>query len=318
MRPRHLTSAAFALALAASTLTATVLSTSPASASRAAAAPGIRAKLVKGGLNDPAGFTFTPKGWIYYAERGTGEIHVLNPSTGRDHLFFTVSGVDGAGERGALGVALDPSWPRTPFVYVYATRSAHGGLRNQVLRIRAKGGKGVGFRVIVQAPASSSPYHNGGRILFGPDGKLYVFIGDGHDSTNAQDRTANLQGKMLRIDPDGSVPADNPFAHNPIWSYGNRNSYGFTFDPKTHRLWQTENGPECNDEINVITKGENYGWGPNETCSGTSPGNTNNSGPPPGTVRRCSSAARSALPATPSATAAGSARGGKASSSSAA
>ena len=283
MRPRHLTSAALALALAASTLTATVLSASPAAASHAAAAaaPDVHAKLVKGGLNDPAGFTFTPKGWIYYAERGTGEIHVLNPSTGKGHLFFKVRGVNGSGERGALGVALDPSWPRAPFVYVYATRSTHGGLRNQVLRIRSKGGKGVGFRVIAQAPASSSPYHNGGRILFGRDGKLYVFIGDGHDSTNAQDRTANLQGKMLRINPDGSVPSDNPFAHSPIWSYGNRNSYGFTFDPKTHRLWQTENGPECNDEINVITKGGNFGWGPNETCSGTSPGNTNNSGPAP-------------------------------------
>ena len=111
MRPRHLTSAALALALAASTLTATVLSASPAAASHAAAAaaPDVHAKLVKGGLNDPAGFTFTPKGWIYYAERGTGEIHVLNPSTGKGHLFFKVRGVNGSGERGALGVALDPS-----------------------------------------------------------------------------------------------------------------------------------------------------------------------------------------------------------------
>lgn len=128
MRPRHLTSAALALALAASTLTATVLSTASAAASHAAAAaPGIHARLVKGGLNDPAGFTFTPKGWIYYAERGTGEIHVLNPSTGKGHLFFKVRGVNGSGERGALGVALDPSWPHKPYVYVYATRSARGG-----------------------------------------------------------------------------------------------------------------------------------------------------------------------------------------------
>jgi glucose/arabinose dehydrogenase len=209
-------------------------------------------------------------------------VSVLNPSTGATRPIFDISGVNGDGERGALGIALHPGWPVKPFVYVYVTRMAKGSLRNQVLRIRVKGGRGVGFRTILQTPASASPYHNGGRILFGPDGKLYVFVGDGHDSANAQDRTANLRGKMLRMNPDGSIPSDNPIKGTRIWSFGNRNSFGFTFDPQTDRLWETENGPACNDEINLIVKGGNFGWGANESCgSSATPTDTNNSGPVP-------------------------------------
>lgn len=137
------------------------------------------------------------------------------------------------------------------------------------------------MRVLVSQPASSSPYHNGGRILFGPDGMLYAIVGDGHDTSNSQDLTSNLRGKILRITPGGGVPSDNPIAGSRIFAFGIRNSFGFTFDPQTDRLWETENGPECNDEINLVGGGENFGWGTNETCSGNSPGNTNNSGPTP-------------------------------------
>ena len=121
-------------------------------------------------------------------------------------------------------------------------------------------------------PASN---HNGGRILFGPDGKLYVVIGDNAQPSNAQDRTANLRGKILRLNPDGSIPATNPFGTR-IWAYGIRNSIGFAFDPQGGHLWESENGPECNDEVNRIVRGGNHGWGPNESCP-----NTNNSGPTP-------------------------------------
>ena len=111
-------------------------------------------------------------------------------------------------------MAVHPAWPDQPFVYVYATRNAGGNLRNQIVRIRANnhGGawKGVGMKVLLSAPASNDPYHNGGRIEFGPDGRLYAIVGDGHDSTNAQDVTSNLRGKMLRLRTDGGVPADNP------------------------------------------------------------------------------------------------------------
>jgi len=234
---------------------------------------------VKTGLNGPAGFTFAPGGKIWYLERATGQVHVLNPRNHKDHRFFTITNVNGDGERGALGIALHPNWPKKPFVYVYVTRVDHGVLVNELIRIRAVNGKGRGFRVLFKWAVSGATNHNGGRILFGPDGKLYAVAGENADPANSQDLSANLRGKVLRINPDGTIPKGNP--HGRIWSYGLRNSFGFTFDPMTKRLWETENGPECNDEINLIVKGANFGWGPNENCSGTSPGDTNNSGPMP-------------------------------------
>jgi glucose/arabinose dehydrogenase len=240
----------------------------------------IAARPVVTGLNDPAAFTFLPGDRIVYLERGTGEIHVFDPGSRTDHRFFTISGVNGDGERGALGVAVHPGWPTRHSLYVYVTRRTGGHLRNQIVRVtRSK--RNTTMTVLVSTPASSSPYHNGGRILFGPDGMLYAIVGDGHDSSNAQDRTGDLRGKILRMRPDGSAPADNPIAGSRVFAFGIRNSFGFAFDQTTERLWETENGPECNDEINLIVPG-NFGWGPNEQCgSQPAPGDTNNSGPSP-------------------------------------
>jgi glucose/arabinose dehydrogenase len=275
MRLRHLLARITVGALVATTLSATV-GTSPATAGT-----GVAVQLVKGGLNDPSGFTFAPGGLIYYLERGTGEVRILNLTTHTDRLFFTISNVNGDGERGALGIALSPGWPQRSFVYVYVTRLVSGALRNQILRIRAKDGHGVSAHVIFQTSAVTVFYHNGGRILFGPGGNLYAMVGDGHTDANAQDLTGNPRGKILRMKPDGSVPKGNPIHGSRIWSFGHRNSFGFTFDPQTGSLWETENGPSCNDEVNLDVQDGNFGWGANENCSGTSPGDTNNSGPTP-------------------------------------
>lgn len=244
-----------------------------------ASAGTVRAVKVAGGLDGPAAFTFTPNGTIVYLERATGEVRLRNPKTGFDRRFFDIPGVNGQGERGALGVALHPRWPRKPFVYVYVTRSVAGTLRNQIVRIRERDGRGTGFTTILSTPAASSPYHNGGRIMFGPDGKLYAVVGDGHSPANAQDLSRNLRGKILRMNPDGSVPGTNPSINGKrthIFAFGIRNSYGFTFDPVTEALWETENGPECNDEINLVQPGDNYAWGPGQDCP-----NTNQDGPAP-------------------------------------
>jgi glucose/arabinose dehydrogenase len=247
--------------------------------SAAAGGGGVRAVKVAGGLNNPAAFTFSPNGTLVYLERGTGRVRFRNLKSGFDRRFFRIRGVNGSGERGALGVALHPGWPRKPFVYVYVTRRAGGKLRNQIVRIRERNGRGVGMTTILSTPASSSPYHNGGRILFGPDRKLYAIVGDGHAAGNAQDTTKNLRGKILRLNPDGSTPGTNPMIggrRSRIFAYGIRNSFGFTFDPESRRLWETENGPSCNDEINLVRRGGNYAWGPNESCP-----NTNQDGPAP-------------------------------------
>jgi glucose/arabinose dehydrogenase len=248
--------------------------------SQAQTGGGVRAVRVAGGLNNPVGFTFTPTGRLVYLERNTGWLRFRNLQTGADHRVYRVTAVNSDGERGALGVALHPDWPSSPFVYVYATRNTSQGLRNQILRIRVKNDQGVGVLRILSVAAGPASNHNGGRIRFGPDRKLYVVIGDNASPANAQDLSANFRGKILRLDPDGSIPSTNPFGTR-IWAYGIRNSIGFAFDPRTGRLWESENGPSCNDEMNRIVRGGNHGWGPSQNCP-----NTNNSGPTPRVLPR--------------------------------
>jgi glucose/arabinose dehydrogenase len=242
-------------------------------AGRAIAA--VKAVRVAVGLASPVGFTFSPVGRLVYLERHTGWLRFRNLQTGFDRRVHRITNVNSDGERGALGVALHPDWPTKPFVYVFVTRNTVDGLRNQVLRIKVVKGRGVGVRRILSAAAGPASNHNGGRILFGPDKRLYVVIGDNADPANSQDRSNNLRGKILRLNPDGTTPADNPFGGR-IWAYGIRNSIGFAFDPRNGRLWEQDNGPACNDEVNRIVKGGNHGWGPAQSCP-----NTNNSGPTP-------------------------------------
>ena len=252
----------------------------PASLAGAGSAS-IHAHRVAGGLTFPAAFTFAPDGRIFYAERFSGEIRILDLKSHSDHLFFRVSSVGGAGEQGLIGLALHPSWPKRPFVYAYATRNTSNGERNQILRIKSDHGRGADARVIFTSSTVAGTYHDGGRILFGPDHMLYAVVGEGHASSNAQELNST-GGKILRITPSGGPAPGNPFSSK-VFAYGIRNSFGFDFDPKTGVLWETEAGPECNDELNDILKGRNYGWGPHETCSSppVAPRNTNQDGPNP-------------------------------------
>jgi glucose/arabinose dehydrogenase len=110
-------------------------------------------------------------------------------------------------------------------------------------------------------------FHDGGRLRFGPDGKLYASTGDGQKGASAQNLNS-LNGKVLRLDPDGSVPRDNPFPGKYVWSYGHRNVQGLAFDSKG-RLWQAELGNSIMDELNLIQKGGNYGWPACEVTTGS-------------------------------------------------
>jgi glucose/arabinose dehydrogenase len=246
---------------------------------------GVSVQLFKGGLDNPVGFTFAPDGRIFYGERFTGDIHILSANGSTDTLFFHIPNVVNdpcCSEQGLLGIALDPNYPATPEVYAYATRNISGQLVDQIVKIDDNAGVGQNLQVIYSSATVSGSYHDGGRILFGPDGKLYAVQGEAHSSSNAQNLN-NTAGKVLRMNTDGSAPADNPFPGKLIWTYGLRNSFGFDFDPQTGNLWESENGPECNDEINRIVKGRNYGWGPHETCSTppAAPKDTNQDGPNP-------------------------------------
>jgi glucose/arabinose dehydrogenase len=239
----------------------------------------IRAHRVAGGLHQPVGFTLGPDQRIWYGEKTSGEIRVHNRSSGHSHRFFVVPRVTAQGERGLLGIALHPDFPATPFVYVYATRRVNGSVKNQILRLENDGGRGRHLTVLFSSPAREA-FHAGGRILFGPDGMLYAVIGEDGDPRNAQ-QLGDSRGKILRMTPNGGIPGDNPLGNRRVFSYGHRNSFGFAFDPDTDVIWESENGPECNDEVNRIVPGRNYGWGPHETCAGRSPGNTNRDGPNP-------------------------------------
>ncbi len=255
-----------------------VLAGFPASPAHAATG----ATPVAPGLNNPAAFTFAPDGRIFYGERLTGRIRIFNPATGSNTLFYTVPNLATSGEQGLLGIALDPGYPTEPFVYVYATRTVNGVPLNNILRIRDTGGIGSLSRnsIIYSAPAAT--VHNGGRILFGPDGMLYAVTGDAQVPGNSQNLN-NPMGKVLRMTRFGFVPQDNPFPGSLIYAYGIRNSFGLAFDPVYRVLWETENGPACNDEINRIFRGANYGWGPTQTCATPvpPPQNTNRDGPNP-------------------------------------
>jgi glucose/arabinose dehydrogenase len=223
----------------------------------ASAGDGIRPRRVATGLDQPVAFTFDPRGRIWYVGKASGEVRVLNLERDSDRLFYRFSGVSSEGERGALGVALHPDYPQTPFVYVFVTRGPGSHpLENQIVRLRDDGGRGSHAKIILRSPTTTRTNHNGGRILFGPDGMLYAVVGDGGvDQATAQDLD-DVRGKVLRMTPSGGVPSDNPFT-SLVFSFGLRNSFGFDFDPQTGDLWETENGPECNDELNRIQAGAN-------------------------------------------------------------
>lgn len=291
-RPRLLICAATVLLVActASTtsttsrpaVTSAAPSTSPSPPSPAEPAGGtIVQKTVATGLDHPATFVFDQTGAIYYGERLTGEIRRIDPKTGKNTSVFTVPDVIGSptNEQGLVGLTLSPSFPEQPWLYAYATRKVNGVAEDQILKIKMNGIKGTGMQLVLNVQQAGIR-HNGGRLLFGPDGILYVVVGETEQSQLAQDTSVN-SGKVLRMTPSGGVPKDNPFKGSLIYSYGHRNSFGLAFDPKTHDLWETENGPECNDELNRIIPGRNYGWGPSENCQGQAPQDTNGDGPNP-------------------------------------
>ncbi|MFD1048044.1 PQQ-dependent sugar dehydrogenase, partial [Kibdelosporangium lantanae] len=213
------------------------------------------------GVDVAWGEVFLPDGSALFSERNTFDIYRLTPS-GQKTLAGKISQAVGTnGEGGLLGLEIAPTFATDHYLYVYHTASEG----NRVIRIKYENGVLVQntYQILVQGIAKSQ-FHNGGRLRFGPDGKLYASVGDAQTSSRAQDNNS-LNGKILRINPDGSIPADNPFG-NAVWSKGHRNPQGLDFDSKG-RLWEAEFGNTIMDEVNLIQKGGNYGW-PN--CEGTS------------------------------------------------
>ncbi len=221
------------------------------------------------GINGATAMDFAPDGRLFVCEQ-TGALRVVKNDVLLPVPFLTVK-VDSSWERGLLGVAFDPNFHKNKYVYVnYISPDPYP--HHRISRFTADGDTAVpGNEVILFEGDNQEKLgggvkngHQGGAIHFGPDGKLYIAIGDQTAGAPAQDRKT-LQGKILRINPDGSIPADNPFFHQTtrkyraIWALGLRNPFTFAFQPGTGRMYINDVGG-ANEEINVGEAGANYGW----------------------------------------------------------
>ena len=218
----------------------------------------VRVETVARGLEAPWALAFVPDGRVFVTERA-GRVRVLTPDGDlEEEPLAEIEGVAAEGEGGLLGLALDPDFERNRRLYLYHTYRDATGLRNRVVRYTERGGRLADETVLLDG-IPGEIIHDGGRVAFGPDGKLYVTTGDAAQPELAQD-LESLAGKILRLESDGSVPVDNPFPGSPVYSYGHRNPQGLTWTPRTGRLYATEHGASGNDELNLIEPGANYGW----------------------------------------------------------
>ncbi|HCX64810.1 MAG TPA: glucose sorbosone dehydrogenase, partial [Eubacteriaceae bacterium] len=176
--------------------------------------------------------------------------------------------VEHVGEGGLLGIVTSPDFEQNRQVFLYYTYAAENQLFNRVSRFTLEENTLTDETTILDE-IPGSQFHNGGRLKFGPDQKLYVTTGDAQQPERSQD-TSSLSGKILRINPDGSIPEDNPFEDSPVYAYGLRNPQGMAWHPVSGDLFASDHGPNSQDEINLIVPGENYGW-PIETCSEENP-----------------------------------------------
>ena len=211
---------------------------------------------------------FLPDGRVLVTEK-RGALKLVQPG-GAIGDVSGVPAVDYGGQGGFGDVALHPKFADNGMVYVSYAESGEGGRRGAAvarakLTLDDKGGGALsGLEVIWrQDPKVDGRGHYGHRLLFGADGKLWISSGERQQMTPAQDMKSAL-GKIIRLNDDGSVPADNPFADRggvtaQIWSLGHRNPLGFDFDAQG-RLWEIEMGPRGGDELNLIERGKNYGW----------------------------------------------------------
>jgi glucose/arabinose dehydrogenase len=222
------------------------------------------------GLEIPWEIVFLPNGDKLITERSGNLLRI-----GENEETIPVDGVRHIGEGGLLGVAVHPEFETNNWIYLYLTSEVNGKIINRVEKYVLEEDN-LSNREVVIDSIQGSAVHDGGRIKFGPDGYLFITTGDAGNENLAQDRDS-LNGKILRLNDDGSIPSDNPFG-TPVWSLGHRNPQGLVWDEEG-RLWATEHGRSGirsgYDELNLIEKGKNYGWpiiqGPEEKEGMVSP-----------------------------------------------
>lgn len=213
--------------------------------------PGGSVRTVATGLEAPWGLAFLPDGSALVSERDSGLI--TRVVAGRPaEVVGRIEAVRPGGEGGLLGLAVAPG-PRVDWIYAYYSTDTD----NRIVRL-AWDGRRIGREQVLVRGIPKGSRHNGGRIVFGPDGMLYAGTGDAGNADLAQNRRS-LAGKVLRMTPTGKVPADNPFRGSLVWTMGHRNVQGLAFSP-SGRLYASEFGERDVDELNLLRKGRNYGW----------------------------------------------------------
>ncbi len=249
------------------------------STARSATLPtGFTETQIASGLSSPTAMEIAPDGRIFVCLQN-GRLRVVKNGSLLTTPFLTLT-VDSSGERGLLGIAFDPNFTTNNLVYVYYTVPGNPA-HNRVSRFTANGDVALAGSELVLVDLdnlSGATNHNGGAIHFGPDGKLYVAVGENANAANSQ-TLSNRLGKVLRINSDGSIPNDNPFlsiatgANRSIWALGLRNPFTFAFQPGTGRMFINDVGETKWEEINDGIAGSNYGW---NLCEGVcSPPNSN-------------------------------------------
>lgn len=219
-----------------------------------------RVEVVARGLEVPWAIDFAPDGRLFITER-PGRIRVAKDGRLEPIPVATLP-VTAVGEGGLMGLVLDPAFDRSPYLYVCYTASTgprlgSSTLSNRVVRLTLRDGRASDERVVIDRLPGAG-IHNGCRLKFGPDGRLYITTGDAGDAGSAQ-RLDSVAGKILRLNPDGTLPKDNPIPGSPVYSFGHRNPQGLAWDP-SGRLFAAEHGPSAHDEVNHIRPGRNYGW----------------------------------------------------------
>jgi aldose sugar dehydrogenase len=212
-------------------------------------------KVLAEGLHYPWEIVWGPDNHIWMTERG-GRISRVNPVTGKVALLLEVPGTVSRGEGGLLGMVLHPNFADTPHLFVACNYESDEGYKEKIIRYTYNGSTLVDPLVIFDH-IEAAYIHNGCRMLILPDNTLLFSTGDASNQNLPQNK-GSVNGKMLRIHLDGSIPADNPMPGSPIWSYGHRNIQGLVM--AHNRIYASEHGPDTDDEVNLIEKGANYGW----------------------------------------------------------
>ena len=241
--------------------------------------PALADTVVQSGLSVPWDLAFAPDGRMFVTERMGDIIIFESGKPGAKRLGGTrVADVKAMGEAGLMGIALDPDFARTGFVFVCASRTDGGEWRNQILRYKTSENTLAFDGYVLRTGMRAGPIHDGCRLLFGSDGLLWATMGETGAGRLAQDPNA-LNGKVLRIGRDGAIPADNPVlpgaaVRTAAYTMGNRNPQGLAFQPGSGVLFEIEHGATTNDEINILTPGRNYGWPDQEGPGGSAKGFT--------------------------------------------